>query len=408
VPTATALPTARPADTRIHHGTPEFRRTTLALFSAGFATFALLYCIQPLMPLFARDFHVSAAESSLSLSLTTGLLAPAMIVAGVLSEARGRKSMMVGSLLASSVLMIVSAFISNWRVFLVVRALAGLTFAGLPAISMAYLSEEVHPTSIGLGMGLAIGGNGLGGMVGRLLPALITDLSSWRWAIGAIGVLGLVATAIFWRSLPPSRHFSPRSIAVRALLRTFRAQFGDRRLVALFAMGFLLMGAFVTTYNYATYHLLEPPYSLSQAAVGFIFVVYLVGIFASAWIGALADRAGRGRMLSLMTIVMLAGVALTRPLALVVIGIATVTFGFFGGHSVASSWVGLRAHEAKAQAAALYLFFYYIGSSVAGSVGGLFWDRAHWPGVTAFVGALLLAGLTVSWIAAGDRRPVGP
>jgi YNFM family putative membrane transporter len=399
----------RTLDTQIHHGTPEFRRTTLALSSAGFATFALLYCIQPLMPLFARDFHVSAAESSLSLSLTTGLLAPAMIVAGVLSEARGRKTMMAGSLLASSAMMIVSAFITQWKIFLVVRALAGLAFAGLPAISMAYLGEEVHPTSIGLGMGLAIGANGLGGMVGRLLAAVITNFSSWRWAIGAVGSLGLVATVIFWRSLPPSRHFSPRPIAVRALLRTFRAQFGDRRLVALFAMGFILMGAFVTTYNYATYHLLEAPYSLSQAAVGFIFVVYLVGIFASAWIGSLADRAGRGRMLSLMAVLMLAGVALTlsRALALVVIGIATVTFGFFGGHSVASSWVGLHAHEAKAQAAALYLFFYYMGSSIAGSVGGLFWDRAHWPGVSAFVAALLVAGMLISRVAA-KPRPVDP
>ena len=358
------------------------------------------------MPLFARDFHVSAAQSSLSLSLTTGLLAPAMIVAGTVSEVRGRKSMMVMSLLASSVLMLVSSFITDWRAFLAARAIAGVTFAGLPAISMAYLSEEVHPTSIGLAMGLSIGGNGLGGMIGRLLTALVTDLLSWRYALAFIGMLGLIATLSFWRSLPPSRHFVSRPLALRALARTFAEQFSDRRLVALFAIGFLLMGAFVSTYNYATYHLLEAPYSLSQAAVGFIFIVYLVGIFASAWIGSLADRAGRGRMLLLMVLVMLGGVGLTlaRPLPLVVIGIATVTFGFFGGHSVASSWVGLLALRAKAQAAALYLFFYYVGSSVAGSVGGLFWDEAGWSGVTAFVGALLVVALGMAALASRPKR----
>jgi hypothetical protein len=95
--------------------------------------------------------------------------------------------------------------------------------------------------------------------------------------------------------------------------------------------------------------------------VGFIFVVYLVGIVASAWIGSIADRAGRRLVLASMAVVMLAGIALTalRPLPLVIAGVAVVTFGFFGGHSVASSWVGLRATHAKAQAAALYLFFYY-------------------------------------------------
>ena len=389
---------AHPSADLIHHGTPEFRRTNLALFSAGFATFALLYCVQPLMPVFARDFHVSAAQSSLSLSLTTGLLAPAMIVAGALSESRGRKSMMVASLLASALLTLLSAFVPHWGLFLALRALAGITFAGLPAISMAYLSEEVHPGSIGLAMGLAIGGNGLGGMIGRLITALITDLLSWRYAMGAIGLLGLVATVIFWRTLPPSRNFVARPLRVGALMHSFWEQLHDARLVALYAVGFLLMGSFVTTYNYVTYHLLDAPYRLSQSTAGLIFTVYLVGIFSSAWIGARADRVGRGRMLLLMAGLMLCGVGMTLlgPLALVIVGIATITFGFFGGHSVASSWVGLHAHHAKAQAAALYLFFYYIGASVAGAAGGVFWGMWRWTGVAGFVVALLLIALTIA------------
>ena len=116
----------------IRHGQPEFRRTTLALFAAGFATFALLYCVQPLMPVFARDFHVSGAESSLPLSLTTGFLAPALIVAGTFSEARGRVPLMLSSLLAAALLTIACAFAPRWGVLLALRALAGISFAGLP------------------------------------------------------------------------------------------------------------------------------------------------------------------------------------------------------------------------------------------------------------------------------------
>ena len=394
---------------QIHQGTPEFRRTNLALFSAGFATFALLYCVQPLMPVFAREFHVNAAQSSLSLSLTSGFLAPAMIVAGAFSEARGRKGIMVASLGASAVLMIACAFVSQWGALLTLRALAGITFAGLPAISMAYLAEEVHPTSIGLAMGLAIGGNGLGGMIGRLATSFITDALSWRWAMGAIGVLGVIATVVFWKTLPPSRHFAPHPLRAGALMRTMLHQFTDNALVALFAEGFLLMGVFVTTYNYATYHLLDPPYSLSQAAAGLIFIVYLAGIFASAFIGARAARFGRRRMLLAMLGLMLTGVLLTmlRPLASVVLGIAVVTFGFFGAHSVASTWVGMRAQRAKAQAAALYLFFYYMGSSVAGAAGGLFWERARWAGVVGFVvGMLVVAILIASFAISEGGEPI--
>ena len=394
----------------IHKGTPEFRATTLGMFAAGFATFALLYCVQPLMPVFAREFGVSAAQSSLPLSLTTGLLAPAMIVAGAFSEARGRTQMMVGSLLASAVLMLLCAFSPRWGVLLVLRTLAGVTFAGLPAVSMAYLSEEIHPTSIGLAMGLAIGGNGLGGMIGRLLTALIADLLSWRYALGSIGLLGITASTIAWKTLPPSRHFSVRRLDSKTLYHLFWAQLRNPRLIGLYALGFLLMGAFVTTYNYITYHLLAAPYHLSHATVGFIFVVYLVGIFASAWIGSLADRVGRARVLLMMVGIMLLGIGLTvlRPLFLVILGIAIVTFGLFGGHSVASSWVGLRAREAKAQAAALYLFFYYMGSSLAGSAGGVFWDLAGWNGVAGFVAGLLAVAVSIALFTARSDGVPGP
>lgn len=397
---------------KIKHGTPEFRRTNLALFSAGFATFALLYSVQPLMPVFARDFHVSAAQSSLTLSLTTGLLAPAMIVAGAISESRGRKAMMVASLFSSALLTLACAFARRWEALLVMRALAGITFAGLPAISMAYLGEEMHSSSIGLAMGLAIGGNGLGGMIGRLAASYIADVLSWRYAMASVGVLGLVATVIFWRTLPASRHFVPRPAHPRALMHTFGRQLRDMRLVPLFALGFLFMGGFVTTYNYVGYHLIDPPYLLSHAAAGSVFAVYPVGIFASAYIGSRADRVGRPRMVQLMAAVMLAGVVLmaTRPLWLVVLGITTLTFGFFGGHSVASSWIGLRATHAKAQASALYLFFYYIGASVAGSLGGSVWDRWRWLGVELFLTALIGGALLVTrWLPRGESSgPVPP
>jgi MFS transporter, YNFM family, putative membrane transport protein len=92
---------------------------------------------------------------------------------------------------------------------------------------------------------------------------------------------------------------------------------------------------------------------------------------------------------------MIGGVLLTLSMSLPVIigGIACVTFGFFAGHAVASSWVGRLAAQAKGQAAALYLLAYYIGSSVIGSYGGHFWTAFGWGGVAGLIGALLLFGL---------------
>lgn len=385
-------------DQRIRHGTPAFRRTNLALFSSGFATFGLLYCVQPLLPAFSHAFGVDAASSSLALSLTTGVLAVGMLFAGAISDAFGRKPVMLASLLGSSLLVLATAVAPNWPSLLVLRALLGVTLAGLPAVAMTYLSEEVHGESIGLAMGLYIGGNAIGGMGGRLISGFAADHASWRIAVGVIGALGLIAAALVARGLPPSRHFEQRRVDPRAFLGTFAALFRDKGLPWLFAEGFLLMGAFVTIYNYVAFRLLAPPFSLSQSHVGALFMVYVVGVIGSAWAGSLADRVGRPRLLWATLLLMAAGVALTASASLwaIVAGIAMLTFGFFGGHSIASSWVGKRAVFARAHASSFYLFSYYMGSSIAGSLGGIAWTYAGWNGVAAYVGVLVLAGLAIA------------
>jgi YNFM family putative membrane transporter len=83
-------------------------------------------------------------------------------------------------------------------------------------------------------------------------------------------------------------------------------------------------------------------------------------------------------------------------LALILAGIVAVTFGFFGAHSIASSWVGNRALTGKAQASALYLFCYYLGSSAIGTLGGVFWSHWGWPGVSALVTLLLTVALSLA------------
>ena len=84
------------------------------------------------------------------------------------------------------------------------------------------------------------------------------------------------------------------------------------------------------------------------------------------------------------------------PLLVIVAGIGVATAGYFGAHSVASSWVGRRGHAAPAQAAAFYSIFMYVGSSVLGSAGGVAWSRGKWPGVAAFTVVLLVVALAVA------------
>ncbi|WP_445942437.1 MFS transporter [Pseudomonas sp. ZS001] len=389
---------AQLADIYIEKGTSMFMHTVLALFCGGFATFALLYCVQPMMPLLSAEFSINAAQSSLILSVATALLAIGLLITGPISDRIGRKPVMVAALFAAALCTIASAMMPTWQGVLVLRALVGLSLSGLAAVAMTYLSEEIHPKHIGLAMGLYIAGNAIGGMSGRLIAGVLIDFVSWHTAMLVIGGLALIAAAVFWRILPESRNFRPRSLHPRSLLEGFTMHFRDAGLPLLFLEAFVLMGAFVTLFNYIGYRLLAAPYHLDQAFVGLLSVVYLSGIYSSAKVGSLADKLGRRKMLWATIALMLAGLVLTlfTPLSLVILGMLVFTFGFFGAHSVASSWIGRRATRAKGQASSLYLFSYYAGSSIAGTAGGVAWHLGGWNGIGLFIGALLVIALGVA------------
>ncbi len=74
---------------------------------------------------------------------------------------------------------------------------------------------------------------------------------------------------------------------------------------------------------------------------------------------------------------------------------AAFSAGFFAAHSVASSWIGPRARRAKGQASSLYLFSYYLGSSIAGTLGGVFWHSYGWNGVGGFIALMLVLAILV-------------
>ncbi|HYZ52153.1 MAG TPA: hypothetical protein VE733_01385 [Streptosporangiaceae bacterium] len=158
--------------------------------------------------------------------------------------------------------------------------------------------------------------------------------------------------------LPPSAHFRPAPVRVAALAHSLRGHLADTGLIRLYVIAFTLMGSFVTVYNYLTYRLAAPPFSLSPAVI--------VG------------------------------------------GLVLLTIGFFAAHSVASGWVSRRARIAPAQASALYLFAYYLGSSICGSAGGLPYGHGGWDVTVVFVAVLLLVGLGCALSLRSARRGPSP
>jgi YNFM family putative membrane transporter len=380
---------------------------SIALTTVGFSTFAVLYAVQPLLPVLADEFKRSPAEASFAVSAATISLAVALLFSGLIADRLDRRKLMGAALIAAALLTLVVAFAPSWPLLLVARAATGLALGGVPAIAMTYVGEEVDADSIGLAQGLLIGGNVFGGMAGRLATGIVADHLSWRAAVAIVAVLALAGAVLMIFALPRSRRFQPRRASFTATLAGYAAPFRDRGLPWLFLQSFLCFGAFISVYNYIGFRLLQPPYDLSQTVVSLIFALYLLGVFSSAWVGDLAGRLGRRKVYWVAVAGMLVGVGLTalQPLPLVILGMGVLTFCYFGAHSVASSWVGRRAGPNRAQASGMFLFAYYLGASVLGSVGGLAWSHGGWGGLTGMLVAVLLVALAVA-VGLSSLRPL--
>jgi YNFM family putative membrane transporter len=369
-------------------GSAEYRRVLGALFVAGVATFAVLYSPQSLLPELSAQFDVSATSATLTLSLTTLALGVALLVAGPMSDVVGRTRLIHFSLWASAVVAVGCAFAPGWNALLVLRLLQGVVLAGLPAVATAYLREELDPSTHARAAGLYIGGTALGGMAGRLVAGFGADLGGWRWGFAAVAALALVCAIVVRVLLPSSLRFVPEPNDLRQLLHMARGAVGDRALVILYVIGGCAMGAFVAVFNIVGFRLTGAPFDLRLALASLVYLVYPIGAVSSVVFGRLADRYGRRAIMPVGCLMAIAGVALTLvpSLAVLILGMALLTAGFFGVHGLASGWVPVRAHAedvSSGQAASLYVFTLYLGSSVFGSLAGATWHGAGWPGVVA-------------------------
>ena len=383
------------------HGEAGFRHVSIALFAGSFASFGLLYCLQPLLPEFTRVFAVSPAVATMAISMCTIGLGLALLVAGPLSDAIGRTVVMRWSLVGSSVVTALCAIAPDWPFILAMRALAGVVLAGFPAVAMAYLREEVHASSHARATGLYVGGNALGGLSGRLVTGTLTEFGDWRLALVGTAAFTMICTVIVLAVLPASRNFTPGTRGLRASMRGYRSVLGDRGLLGLYVVPFVAMGAFVAMFNIAGFRLEAAPYLLPVGIAGLIYFAYPIGSIASAIAGRVAERTGAYLVIAAGFGIAIAGMALTfaAPLWLFITAITIVTIGFFTVHAVASAAVASRAYAAGrpvASAAAIYLFAYYLGSSIFGTAAGTAWRVGRWPAVGWMDLAILGVGLAVS------------
>ena len=388
-------------------GSHAYRRLLAALFFAGIATFAQLYSPQATLPEIASEFDVDAAASALTISAATLGLAVGVIPWSAVADRLGRVRAMTIAITTATVFGLAVPFTPWFGMLLAGRFVEGLMIGGVPAVAIAYLTEEVEPRSAARAAGTYVAGTTIGGLSGRLIAGPAGQWLGWRTGVLAVAIvcaasaIAFIALAPHPRGFAPSRGGSPLRTLLQQLVTHLRAP----RQLALYAQALALMGGFVAMYNFLTFRLEAAPFALAPGATALIFLAYLAGTWSSARAGALASRFGRMPVLLVSATLMGAGVLVTLidALPVVIAGLLVATAGFFGAHAVASGWTGADAVTGRAQASSLYNLFYYVGSSVFGWLGGVFFAAAGWNGAALMIVALVAVAMLVAALALRAR-----
>jgi YNFM family putative membrane transporter len=386
------------------------RLPTLPVIVAGMAAFLDLYSTQPLLPLFTRTFGASPFQAGLTITAPTVAVAIFAPFIGRFADRVGLRRTIVASAWTLAVATAFAATSQSLPQLIAWRFVQGVATPGIFASTVAYIHEMWPPSRAGRGTAAYMTGTILGGFTGRAVAGLVAADVDWHAAFVALAILtGAAAALITWR-LPEedraavkhrasAKEQSQRSAGAGELLR-------NRQLAATCGVGFCVLFTQVAMFTYVTFHVAAPPYSLSTVAIGWLFVVYLVGAvvtpFAGWWIDTYGHRAGIASAMAIGG----AGALLTLApsLAAIVTGLALCATGVFVAQATTSSYIGAVTRSSRALAVGMYSTFYYAGGSAGGALPAVVWRAAGWTGCVLLVVAIQSLGAMIAftqWSRAG-------
>ena len=369
-------------------------RIAARLYIAVIAAFIAMYVPQAILPELASEFGVGEARAGLSITSLIVSLALASLFIGPISDRLGRKPVILTATFLAGLPPLLILFVNEWWQLLSIRALQGIMIPGIFSVAIAYIVEEFPEEKKRLVIGGYIAATVAGGLLSRVLTGVLSYYFSWRIAFVFSGfVLLLSACALI--ALPKSKAFKAPQSLQASFIGMF-AHLKNPKLLTGFLTGFALFFSFIAIFSYLPFYLSAPPFSFSELAIGFVYIVYAAGIISSPLAGYFAKRFGLVPIILLgLAILIIANIMSSVPHTIfLIVSLSILTFGNFIAQSGATSFVATEANDFKAGATALYLFCYYIGGGLGAYIPGLFWDSYGWNAVlTCTLSVLFVAGV---------------
>ncbi|MGD9847095.1 MAG: MFS transporter [Variibacter sp.] len=381
----------------------DYRPAAIGL--AGFAAFLNLYAPQAVLPMLAAEFGAGPAEIGMAMTATTLAIAFVAPFVGALADILGRKRVIVTAMLAIVIPTAAIALAPNLDMVLAARFVQGLVLPPIFAVTVTYIGEEWPPLDATTMTGIYMSASSVGGFFGRFATGIIADWIGWREAFLFNAALALICAGGVALLLWPERRFV-RATNLNAAFGQMLKHLRNPGLVGTFAIGFGVLFSFIAAFTYINFLLAAPPFNLTAAFLGSIFIVYLTGSVLTPWTGRLVRRFGRRRLVLGLIGLWAGGLALTLvpSLPVIILGLTLFAATGFVCQACSTSYVAITAKEGPSTAVGLYVTCYYIGGSAGAALGGVAWNIGGWDAVAALIAAVLaVIAMIVAMVWERDR-----
>lgn len=372
---------------------PRLHCARLALFLCGCAAFLNLYATQSILQTFAVQFQISAKAAGWSITVTTLAVA---ITAPFVSRLTGRfeqRTVICVAALLLAVPTLMTAYADSFTEVLVWRFVEGMLIPVVFATSVAYIGDRWSGGTVTEVTSLYVAGTVLGGFAGRFVTGVMTEYVGWREALELLAALSLMVGGFIQFLLPVGR-------ARTVPLATVSSGALRQPLLAAYAVGFCVLFSQVAAFTYVGLYLGLPPFNLGPAALGMLYMVFLLALIVIPIAGRLSKARPHSELLTVAVVLGITGTLLTLVPTLwcIVLGLALSSTGVFLAQAAANAFTTANAGDNKAGAVGIYLTCYYLGGSCGAIVPALIWERWGWAGCVVLIVAFQLMTLLIALV----------
>jgi predicted MFS family arabinose efflux permease len=364
----------------------------------GFLTLVDLFAAQALLPMLVKAYGVSRATMGLAVNASTFGMAVASLGIALIS---GRVNRWRGIWVSLGLLAIPTsmlAFAPDVVTFAVLRVVQGLLMAAAFTLTAAYLGEHFDGAATSRALAAYVTGIVASNLIGRLVAASAAGMYGLPFNFYVFAALNLMGAVLVYLSFDRMNQMAvPASGQV--MMSDWAAHLRDGVMRAAFALGFLILFAFIGIFTYVNFVLAQAPLSVSQMSLGLVYLVFLPAMVTTPLTGSFVARYGTRPTIWVALVVAGVGLPLllTPSLPAVMGGMVLVGVGTFAAQAAATGFVGRAAKTDRAAASGLYLASYYLGGIAGAALLGLLFDQAGWTVcVTLVAAALVLAAMLAS------------